>query len=110
MTVVHKNLAAGRWFTLSLMEQLGNIGSEIERTIRWKNQHNDVRANTAMERALELLDLTIADQRWITAHRLKELVRLREVLCDWFYGKNEYQSSDDAWKKYFLAFGIAARL
>jgi len=33
MTAMHRELAAGRWFELSLVEQLANIGSEIERTI-----------------------------------------------------------------------------
>lgn len=63
-----------------------------------------------MERALELLDLTISDQRWIQAKRLKEILRTREVLCDWFYGDNEYHSTDKQWQKYFLYFGIAARI
>lgn len=33
MTVRHRELAAGRWFGLPLVEQMANIGSEIERTI-----------------------------------------------------------------------------
>lgn len=31
---IHKELAAGRWFELSLAEQLGNIGSEVLRASR----------------------------------------------------------------------------
>ncbi|TSC78477.1 MAG: hypothetical protein G01um101429_750, partial [Parcubacteria group bacterium Gr01-1014_29] len=31
---IHKELAEGRWFQLSLMEQLGNIGSEVGRAAR----------------------------------------------------------------------------
>ena len=34
MTVRHQELAAGRWFRLSLVEQLANVGSEIERAMR----------------------------------------------------------------------------
>ena len=109
MSYQHAELATGRWHTLSLMEQLGNIGSEVERTIRWKNKQNSVQATKAMERALELLDLTASDQRWIQAKRLKEILRMREVLCDWFYGDNEYHSTAEQWQKYFLYFGIAAR-
>ena len=30
----HQSLAEGRWFTLSLAEQLANIGSEVSRAIR----------------------------------------------------------------------------
>lgn len=39
MSALHRELAAGRWYTLSLVEQMANIGSEIERTmaaaLRW---------------------------------------------------------------------------
>lgn len=31
---LHQNLARGRWFELSLAQQLGNIGSEVGRTRR----------------------------------------------------------------------------
>lgn len=42
---------------------------------------------------LELLDLTIEDPRWRGTGRLKELLRLREVLCDLFYGDNVYNTT-----------------
>lgn len=29
MRLVHRDLAAGRWFDLSLVEQLANVGSEV---------------------------------------------------------------------------------
>ena len=35
MTVAHRDLAAGRWWELSLAAQLGNVGSEIGRALRW---------------------------------------------------------------------------
>jgi hypothetical protein len=57
---------------------------------------------------LELLDLTIADPRWRN-HRLKELTRAREVICEEFYGDhNEAQESSNL-RNYFLYFGILAR-
>ncbi len=31
----HPGLAAGRWFELTLVEQLANVGSEIERALNW---------------------------------------------------------------------------
>ena len=41
MTVHHKELASGRWFSLSLFEQMANIGSEVIRSIKWKNKNNE---------------------------------------------------------------------
>lgn len=34
MSHLHQELAASRWNLLTLVEQLGNIGSEVERTLR----------------------------------------------------------------------------
>lgn len=108
MSYQHQELATGRWFIFSLSEQLANIGSEVERTINWQNKGNRQYANNAFERALELLDLTIIDKKNIK--RLKELTRLREVLVDYFFGDNQYSSSDQLWQKYFYAFNYAARI
>ena len=107
MIFIHKDLAAGRWKTYSLMEQLGNVGSEIERTISWRKKNNTKMSQEAFERGLELLDLTIQDPKNIT--RLRELCRCREVLVDYFMYDNIYGSTDDLWHNYFFAFAYAAR-
>jgi len=107
MTAQHRELAAGRWFELSLVEQLGNVGSEVERALNWQQRGNDESRTMAVERALELLDLTIADAR--NLRRLKELTRVREVLIDYFYADNRFGSSPARWRTYFRAFAKAAR-
>ena len=108
MTTYHPDLAAGRWLTLSLASQLGNVGSEYERALRWKERGDEVRFEHAFARLLELIDLTIADPRWRN-HRLKELTRLREVICDELYSDcPEFIHPTDL-REYFLYFGILAR-
>ena len=62
----------------------------------------------AFERALELLDLTIEDKK--NRLRLKELLRLREVLADYFQFDNIYNSTDKKWQSYFYAFNYAAAI
>jgi len=32
-----------------------------------------------------------------------------EVLLDYFVGENQFQSNEKLWRKYFYAFGYAAR-
>ena len=104
----HPTLAAGRWYELTLAEQLGNVGSEYERSLRAKSTGDQTRFEHAFARMLELLDLTISDSRWKN-HRLKELTRLREVLCDELWNeKQEYVQPNDL-REYFLYFGILAR-
>lgn len=101
----HQNLAKGRWFKLSFFEQMANIGSEIERAIKWRGKNKEY-SRLASDRALELLDLTIADQK--NRRRLKEIVRLREVMADYFYFDNIYGSTPQNWRNYFYAFNYAA--
>lgn len=108
MSYIHKKLAAGRWFELSLFEQMANIGSEVERAISWRKKKDFDYSRRAFERALELLGLTISDPRY--QKRLKELTRLYEVLGDYFVGENEYKTTDQSLQKYFYSFTYAANL
>ena len=99
---------AERWHRLSLLEQLGNVGSEVERVISWRNKNNAELSTRALYRSLELLDLTIGDPRW-RGGRLKELTRAREVLCDAFVGDNVYRTPPEFVSKYFYQFALAVR-
>ena len=76
--------AARRWSRLELVEQLGNVGSEVERAIRAHEAGLTGRFEGAFERALELFDLTAADSRW-RGHRLQEILRAREEFCRLFF-------------------------
>jgi hypothetical protein len=107
MNYQHKQLASGRWKELSFVEQMANIGSEVERAINWKNKNNTDFSQRAFERALELMDLTMADMK--NRNRLREIARAREVLADYFAFKNIYRSTDKKWRNYFIAFNFAAR-
>lgn len=110
MAYLHKELAQGRWFKLSTLEQLGNIGSEVERALNWRKKGDNLTSQQAFERALDLFDLTIDDARYINSHgSLKEICRAREVVCDYFAGDNQYQSSDESLRNYFFPFALAAR-
>jgi hypothetical protein len=108
MTTYHPDLAAGRWLGLSLASQLGNVGSEYERALNWKERGDGDRFEHAFARLLELLDLTITDPRWRN-HRLKELTRLREVVCDELYNEVPELIHETNLREYFLYFGILAR-
>ena len=107
--VQHRDLAEGRWWQMPIAEQLGNIGSEVSRAIRWTGRNPDT-AQSALYRALDLLDLTLADPRLREAPvRLREIARAREVVVDFFAGTNEYNSTGPSLQKYFDAYAVAAR-
>jgi hypothetical protein len=107
MNIEHKELAAGRWAKMSYLEQMANVGSEVERAINWREKNNADYALRAGARALELLDLTLDCAKGFA--RLKETARTREIFADYFYGDNCYQSTNALWRKYFLPFAVAAR-
>lgn len=107
MSVAHKELADGRWQELSFVQQMANIGSEIGRAINWQNKGNPQYARKAVDRALELISLTLAAGNRPAC--IREVARLKEAVIDYFYGENEFSSSDMLWRKYFDHFNYAAR-
>ena len=107
MSFQHKDLAAGRWNEMPFMEQMANIGSEVERALNWKAKNNPGYSQKAYERALELVDLTLDCA--MSFARLKELARVREAIVDYFSGSNQYMSTESLWRKYFSCFTYAAR-
>ena len=106
--VHHTGLTLERWRQLGFCERMANVGSEVHRAISWR-ERNPKHSTLAVERALELLDLTLLT---ITgeAPRLRELTRTREALVDYFFYDNQYGSSDTLWQKYFDAFAYAVAL
>lgn len=109
MNYQHKQLASGGWFKLTFFEQMANVGSEVERAICWRDKNKQYSIK-AIERALELLELTICDIKNCSWSRLKELTRLYEALVDYFYFDNQFSSSDKLWRNYFYGFNYAVSL
>ncbi|MFB3880933.1 MAG: hypothetical protein ACE149_06700 [Armatimonadota bacterium] len=103
--IYHTGLTPERWFAMPLVEQMANVGSEVHRTISWRDR-NAEQSRNALFRALELIDLTVEDPK--NVKRLKEILRVREALVDYFMYDNAYGSTDELWEKYFYAFGVAA--
>jgi len=104
----HPSLAAGRWHTLSLMEQLGNVGSEVDRAFRAHTQGNQGRWERAFDRALELFDLTATDPARTPPQR-REILRAREQFCRVFFDDTAEPDLPRYLSKYFLQFAVAAR-
>jgi len=107
MSYQHKELAAGRWGKLPFLEQMANIGSEVERALKWRSKKNDLYCKQAFERALELIDLTLDSAKGFPC--LKETARMREALVDFFLGSNQFHSTEESWHSYLSSFTFAAR-
>lgn len=90
---------------MNLVQQLGNIGSEVGRANKWQGK-DDIRFYMAVEKALELFDLTIRDKRWFGKSR--EVILAKEVFSDAVLGGHEYKSFLPDLERYFMQFALLA--
>lgn len=74
-SAAYPDLVAGRWQTLPIVEQLANVGSEVERAIGAHEAGRLDRRDHAMRRALELFDLTAADEGLKMRHVRSDLLQ-----------------------------------
>jgi hypothetical protein len=97
---------AARWHGLTLPQQMGNIGSEIARARYWEGLGEKARRDAAIERALELIDLTLSDRRRRAG--LREIARLGEVVRAWYAGSDAYDVTPEALQAYCTSFVLHA--
>lgn len=102
----HINLSEGRWQTMTIVDQLANVGSEFERSWNWRSKNKMDLANSAFERMHELMQLTLSDARW-QSHRIKELKSLNNALQTEWESQRKYAPED--LRKYFITFAIWSR-
>jgi hypothetical protein len=84
---------AGRWASMDFLTQMANIGSEVGRTLKWKQKGNQTLAQSAFIRAIDLFDLTIKTGRGNASasardSMLREVLMARDQFCE------EYLSDD----------------
>ena len=90
-----------KWADLSLVDQMGNISSEVGRAIM--SRENTARRDGAIERALDLFSATAA---CYNGRRLREILRARDEFLRLFYDDSTDFSGIE---RYFHHFAIAAR-
>ena len=95
------------WSRFTLMEQLGNIASEVGRAAKWQGK-DEKRFFHCVEQALALIDLTQRDPRW-AGGKLRELAIAKEAFADAVLGGREYHGTLPDMERYFMQFALAAR-
>ena len=83
-----------KWAEMDFITQMANIGSEVGRTLKWKQKKNAALARSAFIRALDLFDLTIEVGRNKSTPSSRDSM-LREVLRARDQFAEEYLSDDD---------------
>lgn len=94
------------WRKMSLYLQLGNLGSEVHRSLKWYGK-NEKRFQVSFDRALELFDFTMECLKESPA-RLGEVCRAREEFCDYFMG-NSWGTDPEKMMRYYDQFAIRGR-
>ncbi len=89
MAYFHKNLTQERWNSFAKDKQILNIASELTRSKNWLKKNDKEYMINSLDRALELIDLTVADNKKWHSGSLKELLMLREVLGEFYVGINK---------------------
>jgi hypothetical protein len=92
---------------MSFIEQMANIGSDVERALNWRTKNSSIAGKRALDCAFELLDLTIESSA--NSDRREELISVREKLVDHFLGANKFKTTDEELRKYFFDFAYEAR-
>lgn len=97
-----------RWSSLSIYEQMGNIGAEVGRAVNATRAGKEKRAQGAIDRAVDLLDATVEALVAQKSPRLKEVLRAREEFLRLFYDGTFEEDADDI-VRYFNLFALVAR-
>ncbi|HEU5187571.1 MAG TPA: hypothetical protein VFT87_03640, partial [Candidatus Saccharimonadales bacterium] len=78
MTIPTYAVDRKRWASMSIFEQMGNISSEVGRSIIAKRRNNQEDCNYAVIRALDLFDATVDDLIKQKSSRVKEVLRAKD--------------------------------
>ena len=98
-----------RWAQLTFYEQMGNIGSEVGRSIIAHRNGNNERKNRAIDRAIDLFSATVEVTVGTSyAYRLKEVLRARDEYLRLFFDGTFDHDADNI-ERYFMDFAYMAR-
>ena len=88
-----------KWFELSLVQQMVNIGNEVKRGLKFDSDPD--KRNMFFEKALLYTQLTMEDCK--NAHVLPELLISKEVLED-YYGEHRLACTGEQIGRYYQAY------
>lgn len=99
-----------RWGRMTILEQMGNISSEVGRSLSAHRSAEQERFDQALSRALDLFDATVeclvgTDKSF----RVKEVLRARDQYLQLFFDGVHDASAAQSLERYFHQFAIAAR-
>jgi hypothetical protein len=97
-----------KWSKMNILEQMGNIGSEVGRSIAAKEAGKEKRFEGAFKRALDLFQATVDVQVAKKSPRSKEVLRAKDQYIRLFYD-DTFAEDAEKLENYFMQYAIAAR-
>lgn len=88
-----------KWFALSLVQQMINIGNEVKRGLKFDSDQD--KRNMFFQKAIQYTQLTMEDCK--NAHVLPELMISKEVLED-YSGEHNFICSGEQIERYYQAY------
>ncbi len=98
-----------RWAKMTILEQMGNIGSEVGRTIKAKASGDQTRFEATLARALDLFSATTEVLIAQKSARVREVLIAREQFLNLFFGSAPV-GDDKKLENYFMQYAVAARI
>jgi hypothetical protein len=99
-----------KWSKLTIFVQMGNIYSEVGRSIDARRCNDNDKASQALKRAIGLFDATTAALIRKKSPKAKEVLRAKEEYINAIYNEHTTAKEFEDLDRYFLQFAIAARL
>ena len=90
------------WFAMPVSVQISNIGSEVNRAIRYKNKGDMQKAANFCNKAIEFFEIIKQDPK--NSRRINEFNCCIDELTDYFIGDNEFKTNDEMLHRYYDAF------
>lgn len=97
-----------KWAKLDILNQMGNIYSEVGRTIAAKKSGDEQRFEAALSRALDLFDASVEVLNKQKSPRLREVLLAKYQFLSLFYARRRQEDSESL-ERYFMQFALAAR-
>lgn len=88
-----------KWFNLSLVQQMVNIGNEVKRAMKFSLESD--KKNMFFDRAIQYTQLSMEDPK--NAHVLSELLISKEVLED-YCGEHNLDCTGEQISGYYQAY------
>lgn len=110
MTVPTYAVDRKRWASMNIFEQMGNIYSEVGRSIIAKQRNRQEDCDFAVIRALDLFDATVDDLVKQRSPRIKEVLRAKDQYLHAIYDPSSKQETLTSIDRYFMQYAVAARL